>query len=257
MKVIKSCVIAFSIYSKIPVPQFQWKEEDMEYMMCFFPWIGAVIGGIFYGWYRLADICQVGSLCTALLAAAIPLLVSGGFHLDGYMDTMDAFHSYQNREKKLEILKDSHIGAFSVIMVVVYYLLYVGAASELHSARQAAAAATGFFLSRCLSGIGVVSFSSAKKDGLLYTFASGAQKKRVKAALYLQLLLAGLLLLDISWKMGSAVLAAAFVCFFYYYWKSKKELGGITGDTAGWFVTICEAAICITAAVSGYLPFMQ
>ena len=44
MSVIKSFFIAFSIYSKIPVPQFAWKEEDMRYTLCFFPWVGAVIG---------------------------------------------------------------------------------------------------------------------------------------------------------------------------------------------------------------------
>ena len=50
MKLLKAMAIAFSIYSKIPVPQFEWKEEDMEYMMCFFPWIGGVIGLFFFGW---------------------------------------------------------------------------------------------------------------------------------------------------------------------------------------------------------------
>ena len=47
MKLLKSMIIAFSIYSKIPVPQFAWEEEDVEYMMCFFPWIGGVLGLVF------------------------------------------------------------------------------------------------------------------------------------------------------------------------------------------------------------------
>ena len=51
--------------------------------------------------------------------------------MDGYMDTMDAFHSYQPKERKLEILKDSHIGAFAVIMLAVYGLIYMGAFSEI------------------------------------------------------------------------------------------------------------------------------
>ena len=44
MRIIKSFFIAFSMYSKIPMPQFQWKDEDMRYALCFFPWVGAVIG---------------------------------------------------------------------------------------------------------------------------------------------------------------------------------------------------------------------
>ena len=46
MHIIRGIAVAFSTYSKIPMPQFVWKEEDMRYSMCFFPWIGAVIGAI-------------------------------------------------------------------------------------------------------------------------------------------------------------------------------------------------------------------
>ena len=117
MTVIKSFFIAFSLYSSIPVPQFTWKEEDMKYVLCFFPWVGAVIGALVYLWGRFCNHCAVGTLCYSLIGTAIPLIITGGFHVDGFMDTMDAFHSYQPRERKLEILKDSHIGAFSVIML--------------------------------------------------------------------------------------------------------------------------------------------
>ena len=53
MHIIRGIAVAFSTYSKIPMPQFVWKEEDMRYSMCFFPWIGAVIGAILWGWFRL------------------------------------------------------------------------------------------------------------------------------------------------------------------------------------------------------------
>lgn len=48
MRIVKAMIIAFSMYSQIPMPQFQWKDEDMKYMLCSFPWIGAVIGGCFF-----------------------------------------------------------------------------------------------------------------------------------------------------------------------------------------------------------------
>ena len=70
-------------------------------------------------------------MCFAFVGLAIILLVTGGIHMDGYMDTMDALHSYGSREKKLEILKDSHIGAFAVIMTVLYVLIAAGAYSEI------------------------------------------------------------------------------------------------------------------------------
>ena len=167
MHILKSLVIAFSIYSKIPVPQFEWKEEDMKYMLCFFPWIGAVIGGCVYFWNYLCGIFDVGAMCYMLIGAAIPLIITGGFHVDGFMDTMDAFHSYKPKEKKLEILKDSHIGAFAVIMLVLYGVIYIGTFSEIADKRLVKIVCAGFFLARCLSGISVVSFPAAKKEGVL------------------------------------------------------------------------------------------
>ena len=252
MHILKSCIIAFSIYSKIPVPQFEWKEEDMKYMLCFFPWIGAVIGGCVYLWSCLCSMFDIGEIGHILIGAAIPLIITGGFHVDGFMDTMDAFHSYQPKEKKLEILKDSHIGAFAVIMLALYGLIYIGAFSEVADKSLLKIVCSGFFLARCLSGIGVVLFPSAKKEGMLYLFSSNSQKAIVKWSLYLQSIACICFMLWQSLYAGMIV-AAAFLTFAYYYYRTKKELGGITGDTAGYFVLICEAGMMVVAAVTNVL----
>ena len=130
-KIGKSIAIAFSMYSKIPMVQFEWKEEDMRYSMCFFPLVGIVIGLLSWCWWLFCQQFGIGKMCFAFVGLAIILLVTGGIHMDGYMDTMDALHSYGSREKKLEILKDSHIGAFAVIMTVLYVLIAAGAYSEI------------------------------------------------------------------------------------------------------------------------------
>ena len=248
MRIIKSFFISFSIYSKIPVPQFEWKEEDMRYTLCFFPWIGAVIGALELLWFWLCGRLGIGILCYTAIGTAIPLIISGGFHVDGFVDTMDAFHSYQNRERKLEILKDSHIGAFAVIILAVYGIIYIGAFSEVADPKLLKIVCGGFFLARCLSGISVVTFPSAKKDGMLYLFASSSQKVIVKWSLYLQGVACICFMLCQSLYAGILVAAAAFLAFVYYYHRTKKELGGITGDTAGYFVLICEASMMIVAA---------
>ena len=255
MHLLKSLAIAFSIYSKIPVPQFEWNEDDMKYMLCFFPWIGAVIGVCVYLWSFLCRWLAVGELCRTAIGAAIPLIITGGFHVDGFMDTMDAFHSYQPKEKKLEILKDSHIGAFSVIMLAVYGLLYLGAFSEVIDDRLLTIVCGGFFLSRCLSGISVVTFPSAKKDGMLYLFASSSQKKIVKWTLYLQGAACICFLLWQSVCAGIIVTVTALLTFAYYHYHTRKELGGITGDTAGYFVLICEESVVVVSAVMNILMY--
>lgn len=251
MHFLKSLVIAFSVYSRLPVPQFEWKEEDMKYMLCFFPWVGAVIGGGVYLWAYLCECFSVGRLCYVLLGAAIPLMITGGFHVDGFMDTMDAFHSYQIRERKLEILKDAHIGAFSVIMLALYGMLYLGAFSEIADERVLRIACGGFFLARCLSGIGVVSFPAAKKEGMLCSFADSASGTVVKCSLYLQGMACICWMLWQSFYAGGVVVAAALLSFAYYHYRSKKELGGITGDTAGYFILICEVSMLLAAAAAG------
>ncbi len=253
MRIIKSCIVAFSMYSKIPMPQFEWKEEDMQYMLCFFPWVGAVIGACLYLWNRFCAAFQVGRIAYVLFAVAIPILVTGGFHVDGFMDTMDALHSYQPRKRKLEILKDSHIGAFAVIMLAACGLIYVGAFSEIYDTKALLIVCIGFALARCLSGIGVVTLPSARGDGMLFEAASHAQGRIVKGTLLVQGVICMVGMLWISWKIGIAVVAAAFVSYYYYEYRSKKEFGGITGDTAGYFVVICETAMVVAAAIAVHL----
>ena len=221
----------------------------MKSMLCFFPWIGIVIGALMFCWFMAADKLGVSSLGSTLVGTAIPLLVTGGFHVDGFMDTMDAFHSYQPKQKKLEILKDPHIGAFSVIMLAVYGLLFLGALSEVQDTDLIVIVCAGFVLSRVLSGIGVVSFPSAKIDGLLFTFASNAHKNRVKLSLYVQGIFTVLFMLSQSLGAGCMATITALGIFLYYDRKCKKELGGITGDTAGYFVCICELGILLVSAV--------
>ena len=132
------------------------------------------------------------------------------------MDTMDALHSYRDRERKLEILKDSHIGAFAVICFVMYELIYLGAVSMITEKEQILVLAAGFFLSRTLSGIGVVSLRCAKTNGMLYQFASEAHRRVVLTALYLQLVLCVGLMLAVSVKTGALACAAAGLTYAYY-----------------------------------------
>ena len=131
MSVIKSLILAFSMYSRIPVPHVRLEEKDMKYTFGFFPLVGVVIGALFSGWLIFARKFCIGTITSMCVSGVFLLLITGGIHIDGYMDTMDAVHSYGNREKKLEILKDSHIGAFAVIMLATYVLAAAGAFSYI------------------------------------------------------------------------------------------------------------------------------
>lgn len=243
MRAIKSLCIAFSMYSKIPVPQFEWKEEDMKYVLCFLPFIGVVTGMFFVLWERAASVLHIGTVCFTMVAAAISLLVTGGIHVDGYMDTMDAIHSYQDREKKLEIMKDPHTGAFAVIMLILYYLLYLGILSEVDSKETAAMIAMGFVWSRVLGALSVIALRPSKPTGLLRIFADSACKRRVLPVLVTEGVLCLLAMGKVSIGVTAAVLVFTGLWFLYYRRRSYREFGGVSGDTAGWFITICEFVI--------------
>ena len=253
MRIIKSFFIAVSMYSKIPVPQFAWEEEDMRYVFCFFPWIGALIGVCIYGWNWLCESRGIGALCRVAVTAAIPVFITGGLHVDGFMDTMDAIHSYQTKERKMEILKDSHIGAFAVIMLAAYGMVFLGAFSEIVEDAALKVVCCGFVLSRCLCGISAISFPLAKREGTLSLFADCSQKNIVKVFLYLQSAVCIGSMLYWSLSAGLLVTGAAVLALIYYFYRSRKELGGVTGDTAGYVVLLCEGWMAVAAVLAQYL----
>lgn len=242
MKIVNSFIIAFAMYSRIPMPRASWEKENMRYVLCFFPWVGAVIGALFTLWGLFGKLLPVGNSLYTVVLLLIPVAVTGGIHLDGLLDTADALSSHQSRERRLEILKDSHAGAFAIIVCVVYFLVYYGFMSELPY-QLISLYAMAFFFSRALSGYAVAAFPCAKDSGLAATFSGNADKKRVRGWLLLQMLVCGVfMLLKNPWAGGAAV-AAALLCFWYYNSMSRKKFGGINGDLAGWFLQMCELSM--------------
>lgn len=244
--------IAFAMYSKIPMPKADWEKENMRYMMCFFPLIGIVIGAVMAGWGWLAARLQAGDILRSAVYVLIPVAVTGGIHLDGLLDTADALSSYQPRERKLEILKDSNAGAFAVIAACCYFLAAFGVWSELNQ-QQTLVLAGGFVLSRAMSGLGVASFPCAKKTGTLAMFSDAVQERVVMLCLYVLLFLSAGWMCVLEPKLGTAAVVSGWLVFFGYYRMSMKEFGGITGDLAGFFVQMCELAMAVCVWAAGRL----
>ena len=258
MRLLKSFAIAFSMYSKIPMPQFKWESEDMKYSICFFPLIGLLIGAIMSVFYFVMHYIELpAETVIPLILVVIPIILTGGIHLDGFMDVSDALSSYQTREKKLEILKDPHIGAFAVIRVMVLAaLFFAGLELIMYYAgsgiSEIVVLGLGLCLSRCLSGISVVSFKCAKNEGTLYTFAEGSDKKKCLSILIKEAGVVMIAMIVIGRFTGAAAVLAALFTFLYYHVRSENEFGGITGDVAGWFVCICETCMVLVIGAMTY-----
>ena len=244
----RAAFIAFSMYSRIPMPMFEWKEEDMKYAMCFFPAIGMVIGAVFYGMFLLLSWLLPGSFLAAGILLAVPIFITGGIHMDGFMDTCDARASYGDREKKLAILKDTHTGAFAVIFGALYLILYAAACLELER-ETAMLVSIGFVISRSLSGLSTVTFPEARKHGMLADFMKDARKKTVAVCMLVIFFLAAFLELLFGGICGGVVVITTVLIFLWYRHMAVQEFGGVTGDLAGFFLQICELGILLAAVI--------
>lgn len=259
MNIIKACIIAVSMYSKIPMPQFEWDDKSMRYALVFLPLPGVIIGvlqlALFFLWRKSGLAVSI----YAALATVLPIAVTGGIHMDGYCDTVDALSSHQSMERRLAILKDSNAGAFAVIWAVLYFLLCYAAWScmaqdAVHSGRTVCLAAAGYVTSRALSGLAAVWFPNANKKGSLAAFSGSAEKGLVCTVLLFVFAAAGMVQIIISIQTGVLILAGEFLFFSYYYAMSRKYFGGITGDLAGWFLQCAELLVLYIAVIArGFL----
>lgn len=240
MRLIEALGVALSTYSVLPVPQFEWNEGNMKYAICFFPAVGLLCGGALLGWNALCGALAADGVLFAAVAACLPLLVTGGIHMDGYMDTVDALASHQSRERKLEILKDPHCGAFAPIYCGVYLLLSFGLFHALYGAGLAAVFCPAFVLSRALSALCAVTTPSARGTGMLCAFTRHAEKSRAVAAMVLVggSAAAGMALpAPLPGGLGAAFGVAAALCC---RGMAVKQFGGMTGDTAGFLLQTTE-----------------
>ena len=248
----KAFWIALSTYSIIPSPQFNWEEENMKWSICFFPAVGLFCAAALALWYWFCISFNIGSLLFAAVAACVGLLISGGIHMDGFMDTVDALASHQSRERKLEILKDSSCGAFAALYCAVYMLISFGLFTELYSRELIWGFCPVYVLSRALSGLGALNIESARRKGMLGSYTQNTKRLKGSIALLVCAVLAvsAMLLLDFA-ALGAVVISLLWLPV--YYKIVMKNFGGVTGDTAGFFLQLCELLSCFGLLLGGLL----
>ncbi len=248
--VLNGFLTAVSAYSPLPVPGEKKSRETMPYILCFLPVIGAVIGFIM-GIYALYCIDHgVSPAGFALAGAALPVLLSRGAHLSGFMKTWDALASDKKQPAgRIERLEDDRAGVSSVIAAIVYFLLYAGGLTLLRKEEQLFFLGTGYMISRTLFGMAFVWFPCVGKDRMLMAELPGAQKQNVRITLSVILALCFCTCIAIAPIMGVLMALLCMWIWTYYFYMSKKRFGGITEETAGYFLTLCELAVVLFIAV--------
>ena len=241
--------IAFSMYSRLPAIGCEWTEENMKYVMCFFPWIGIVIGALCFGWDFLAGYLGINAPLRNVILMLIPVAVSGGIHLDGLLDTADAMSSWRPREKRMEILKDSHAGAFAIITCTVYFFMMYGVLDMVRGELIKIYVFT-FLLSRSFSGFSVVTFPKASAKGTVAGFAKNAQTRIIQITCVIYVLLCGVGMFLLHPVYGTAMLVGAALAFVWYYRMAMKNFGGINGDLAGCYLSVSELVMPLALVIA-------
>lgn len=234
-----------SMFCAIPFPGKIWDEDAKGRMLLFLPVVGLEIG-LF--WALLAGLCsylQLPTLVTALVLCAWPYFATGFIHLDGFMDVTDAVKSWRSLERRREILKDSHVGSFSVIglvmLILAQFAFFASAKPEANSWILLLIPA----VSRCGSALAVTGLKS------MSTSQYADQKKPKAHLVFLSLMLCVFLALGFVFcgKYGCALIGGV-VGYGLSLRRGYKSLDGMNGDIAGYALTISElCAVAVYALI--------
>ena len=241
-------LIALTFLTRLPLPapKVEVTSEEFSRSYRYYPLVGLVIGVLLWLLAKALILYFPPLILGALLLVA-ELMLTGGLHLDGFMDSMDGLLSARNPERILEIMKDSRIGAHAGMALVGLLLLKLSILASLTPA-QFSILLVMPMLSRWVFQIGVIGFPYARPLGL--------GKGIHQTAHWIPFLFGGFLVLGASFYLaGFAGLISFGVCVITVTLLASRIsslLGGLTGDLYGAFIELSEV-VCLLAA----FPFLH
>lgn len=228
-------------------------KENKVYALLILPLIGVVTGVLMYTFCMLCMEYGYGQSFYALIGAVIPVLITGGVNLAGFMKTIEALKSARTIEKRLDMLGETHAGIHAVIAAAAYYMLYAGGLVMVWKSRQLLLLGVGYVISLTLGGMAIVWFPQTKSKESQYTFSTKAEKKVFRLFLSLILVLCFGTCVVFSPIMGMLEALLCMWVWTYYYYMSKNCFGGITTELTGFFMSICELAVALFVGIVGRL----
>ena len=248
--ILHAVVAAFATFSKIPMPQIQWDSKSLNGLLGALPLVGVVIGAFCCLYLWLAGLLGMPEILSAAVLTILPLAISGGIHMDGFADTIDALSSYGEPEKKRAILKDPHAGAFAIIGVTCYLLLYFALCAAMPmNWKMLMLLGITHVLARVTGALAGTILPGSTHKGMLHTFRESAAKGNVWAlAVWAVLSLAGAAFL-MPLAAGMFLLISVGV-FWYVKVMSQKQFGGMSGDLAGFCISVTEIGLLLGLILS-------
>lgn len=269
MKYIQAFFMSLGMFTTIPCPYRPWNEKARQLMLVFLPLVGLIVGLIWYGIYLLAEWIDIPLPLGTAVLMLFPYLITGLIHLDGFLDTSDAILSRSSLEEKLRILKDPHTGAFAVISAAVLFIVCFASmlsVMEQVNLKQALGIAEGDpmlalilipVITRCCSAIAVLAGKPLAHSQ--YREEPGT-KKPVAAVTAVSLMGLAAILLSLAIGTGifgfakspaiAIVLAGAAAGYLIAILGAVRHLKGVSGDLAGYALTIGEGCALIVLALT-------
>jgi len=235
--VVRSFLIALTFLTRISLFTVKdYREDDFKKSVKFFPLVGGVLGGLYaFFSYILSSNGYVGlsSNIVAIFMIFLMFFLAGGLFFDGFMDTADGIFSGRERERILEIMKDSRVGANAVMAFTLYILFLYAVISELKPNVLPAAMFCAPVISHLTVAVSIKIFPYARKEGIGKMF----EDKKGYSSLILPVLMTLLFIVPCGICAIFALIAGlVFTCLFDKY--LVKLLGGLTGDTYGATATL-------------------
>lgn len=228
------------------VKQTEWTMEGFGRSVLYFPLVGMVIGAFMaLIWWLLQD--RLSPQLIGLLLVAFEFLFTGGLHADGFMDTCDGLFSGRDRERKLEIMKDSRVGSNGVVGFVFLTLLKWQFLANLTGEYTLILLFIIPTLSRYSLTMSLRLFPYARPEGMGKAFAQYSPSYTLLVSTFW----AVLLLIPFTWlyALFFGVTIALNLLFNSYI---TKHLGGLTGDTYGFVIELTELCLFFVAVLLGF-----
>ncbi len=233
--------MCYGMFTALPCPCRPWDEDARDMMLVCLPIVGALLGLLWAGLGALGMAWLTPALRSALIAA-LPWLLTGFIHLDGYMDTCDAILSWRPLEQRLRILKDVHTGAFAVVGLGLLMIFSHSAAMGLEWGDLRALLFVPV-VSRCGSAFCVLTLQPIGHSEYAKTEGKTAQRVAV-VAIWLIAVTACAIWLK---RPAIALLAETAVYAAAMAWACRT-LKGVSGDLAGFALSAAECAALIALA---------
>ena len=241
MTFIKALLQSFSMFTILPIPRFRWTAGADRYMLAFFPFVGMIIGGVWYLAAFLLLHMPISTIPAAAILTVTPFLLSGFLHLDGFMDVCDALLSCRDPEKRRQIRKDPHVGAFAVISFGFLLLLEFACLTSLPQKPERALLLLLLpIFSRGFSAFFLLSFPVLPDSNMGKWLRQDTGPLQQSITLGMALLALALSVL-FSGIAGGIAFSAAGIIAALATWHASHSLGGISGDVTGYAVVLCEA----------------